>query len=93
MPNAPNNFFVTTIAPQHTIQINWDDQADNELGFEFYRSVLPGGPYTLITTPTTPATISANNPQGFTSEGLTPNTTYYYRMRSVNNKGGSAYTP
>ncbi len=92
VPNAPNNFFVTTIAPDK-IKITWDDQANDELGFEIYRSQLPGGPYTLITTPTTPDTDMANNPQGYTSIGLTPNTTYYYRMRAVNNRGGSAYTP
>lgn len=88
-PAKPSNFFANVLS-ENSIIINWDDNASNELGFELYRSTTSGNGYTLIDI--IDAT-SGSNPQSYTDAGLTPNTTYYYRMRAVNNSGGSAYAP
>lgn len=88
-PAPPNNFFASH-ASNSSINISWDDRSDNETGFELYRSVSSGSGYVLVTI--IPAT-SGTNPQTYTDTNLQTNTTYYYRMRAINESGGSSYTP
>lgn len=69
-----------------TIQLDWSDNpssANNETGFEVYRANQPGGTYTLIGK--TGADIVS-----FLDQGLSPNTSYYYVIRAVNDNGASA---
>jgi hypothetical protein len=89
VPATPTNFFASSTSPT-SVTINWDDRANNELGFELYRSVISGSSYELVTI--IPAK-TTSNPQSYIDNNLSANTTYYYRMRAVNNSGGSAYTP
>ncbi|MBK6266512.1 fibronectin type III domain-containing protein [Marivirga sp. S37H4] len=89
VPAKPTNFSANVLS-DNSIKINWDDNADNELAFELYRSTQSGTAYSLIER--IPAT-SASNPIAYIDEPVSANTTYYYRMRAVNNDGGSAYTP
>lgn len=87
-PAKPSNFFANTLS-ENSIVINWDDNASDELGYEIYRTTSSGTNYALI------QIISGSsqpNPQSYVDSGLDPNITYYYRMRAVNNSGGSAYT-
>src|SRR5205085_1875689 len=63
--------------------INDPAPASNETGFEIYRGTNSGGPYQLIRI--TPAETSSYN-----DSSLTPNTTYYYVVRAINNTGASA---
>jgi len=88
VPNKPKNVFLTLNASSN-ILINWDDNSTNESGYEIYRAVNPGGPYTLIEI-TSPKTTP--NPQFFIDTEIDQNTTYYYVLRAVNDKGGSEYT-
>ncbi|MFM9908491.1 MAG: PA14 domain-containing protein, partial [Chitinophagaceae bacterium] len=88
-PAPPNNFFGSAASPT-SIKISFDDRSANEDSFELYRSTTAGSGYVLVSL--IPATNSATNPQVYTDLNLQANTTYYYRMRSVNCFGSSAYT-
>lgn len=80
---APTNLILSN-ATQTSIKLTWGDNSSNETGFRIERS--PNG-----TTFTEIATVGANV-ETYTSTGLTCNTTYYYRVRSYNAGGNSAYT-
>jgi hypothetical protein len=84
VPDAPTDF--AAIADGTTqIDLAWTDNADNESGF-----VVERGPsaeqfdYVIE--------VSANV-EAHSDTGLTPATTYHYRMRAVNATGESANTP
>ncbi len=69
-----------------SIGLSWTDYADNETGFQIERSLTSsGGDFSVI------ATVPANTTL-YTSNGLTPETRYYYRIRAINNSGASLYT-
>ncbi len=60
------------------VQLNWQDQSNNETGFENWRSTNEAGPYALVGTANT---VDATN---FTDNTVTGNTKYYYRIKSKN---------
>ena len=69
----------------HTrIDLAWDDNSNNESGFELERS-LDAASWQLV------ATLGANS-IGYADPDLDPSTTYHYRLRSFNSLGGSSYT-
>lgn len=75
-----------TSSPPPTPQINlsWADNSSNEAGFKLQRS--PDGiNFTLI------ATLGANVTT-YLDTGLTASTDYYYRVRSYNSGGSSAFS-
>ncbi|GAA5034668.1 hypothetical protein GCM10011506_29330 [Marivirga lumbricoides] len=88
VPAKPTNFFVNLLN-DNSIVINWDDNSSDELAFELYRSVQSGSGYKLVQRIN--ATTGAN-PQSYVDTPLNANTNYFYRMRAVNNSGGSEYT-
>ena len=68
-----------------TINLSWEDHSDNELGFKIERSIGTSSTFTEqgkvgpnITT--------------YTSDSLTPNTQYTYRVRAYNTIGDSGYS-
>ena len=90
IPDAPSNF---TAQPLDTtrIRLDWQDNSDNEDSFILERRDFPVGAFAVI------ATLPASNPATTTGgtityvdTGLTPNTTYEYRVRSHNVAGDSA---
>lgn len=74
VPNAPTGL---TFAPvtQTSIQLNWTDNAANEVGYAVYRST-DGTNYTFISQ-------TAVDAVSFNDTGLFPGTTYFYRVYAV----------
>ncbi len=82
-PLAPSNLFA--VADTFSVDLNWDDNSDNEIGFKIERkddSLNVPGTWTLIDS------VGANGTT-FTDIGLTPNTVYSYRIYAYNEAGNS----
>ena len=97
LPATPTALTVTVPAtPTGRTQLNlrWTDNAFNESGFNVQRGTNAVGPWTTLTT--MPANTATNptvtGPVTGANGGLTPNTTYYYRVRAFNAAGNSPYT-
>ena len=65
------------------IQLSWTDVADNESGYEIFRSSSMSGTYTLLTT--LPA-----NTSNYLNDNLTANSTYYYKVRAITSDGNNS---
>jgi len=83
-PAAPSNLNGSA-GGMYIINLTWNDNANNELGYRIESKIGATGIYELLTTfgPNTRAT-SFNN--------LIEGTQYYYRLRGVNAGGLSAYS-
>jgi hypothetical protein len=84
-PIAPANLTVRPTSSSQ-IDISWSDMSTNETGFQLERSLASGLNFEIITT--TNANLTA-----YSNIGLTPNTKYFYRVRSINGVGSSVATP
>ena len=78
-PDAISNLAVASFTKTQIV-LSWAENATpayNEKYFEIYRATQAGGPYTLI---------AKNNANvvTYTDNNLTPNTSYYYKVRPVN---------
>ncbi|MBX2916024.1 MAG: fibronectin type III domain-containing protein [Cyclobacteriaceae bacterium] len=81
-PNSPDAIasFLGYALTESSIALSWTDKPSptyNETGFEVYRSLSSGAGYSLV------ALLPANTIT-YTDNNLTPNTTYYYKIRPVN---------
>jgi titin len=83
-PSAPSGLIATAASPS-SINLNWTDASSNETGFQIERSLSSESGFALITT-------ASANAVAHSDGSLTANTTYYYRMRSINANGNSGYT-
>ena len=81
--DAPSNLEAVTVSNSR-IKLTWEDNSDNETGFEIERRKA-GGSYTQIAAVDSDTTV-------FNDTGLTNNTRYYYRVRAYNTAGDSAYS-
>jgi hypothetical protein len=84
IPTAPSALAVTANSSSQ-ITLTWADNSNNETGFQIERSLTNGSGFTPVTT-------TAANAATFSNTGLAASTTYYYRIRSTNTAGSSAYT-
>ena len=84
LPNVPTGLTATAVSNTQ-INLTWTDNSTNEVGFKIERKNGPAGTYTEI------ATVGAGV-QAYNSTGLTGLTQYFFRIRSYNNDGNSAYT-
>ena len=81
-PLAPSQLRTLNIT-RASITLNWRDNANNEQGFAIERS-LNGRTWIRIAT-------TAANVRTFVDNGLTRNTTYWYRVQAFNQAGASPY--
>jgi len=84
IPIPPGNLQANAIS-QTQIELNWDDNSNNELGFKLEKSVGDSNSFIHL------ADVNANI-EDYTDSGLTPNTTYYYRIAAYNNGGNSTWS-
>jgi len=84
VPEAPSNLdAVASSASQ--IDLSWQDNSGNETGFKLERSLDGMAPWAAI------ATLPGNS-TNFQDSGVSPGTTYYYRVLSYNTTGSSGYS-
>ncbi|MFH1198699.1 MAG: S8 family serine peptidase [Candidatus Omnitrophota bacterium] len=83
VPAAPTNLWAQLNSATE-VSLGWTDNSNNETGFKIERQINNSGPFTLIKT-------MAANILGYQDKGLTPNTTYTYRVYAYNAVGNSAY--
>lgn len=83
-PVAASGLTATPVSATR-INLTWSDNSTNETEFVISRSTSSGGPYTEV------ATVGANV-TSYANLGLSPNTVYYYVVRSRNGSGSSANT-
>ncbi len=81
-PNAPMGF-VASMVSTSSLSLAWTDNSANEDGYQLERS-FDGVAYTQIATTSVDAA-------GHIDNGLSPATSYYYRLRAFNVGGASEY--
>ncbi|MGQ7848599.1 fibronectin type III domain-containing protein [Granulosicoccus sp. 3-233] len=80
-PVAPDNL-VTNAISSTDVLLSWNDNSDDESGFDLQRSTDQTN-WTSVATPGT-------NTSSVTDTGLEPETTYHYRILAVNSVGHSS---
>ena len=79
----PSNLRVVANA-YNKITVQWNDDSNNEDGFEITRSTSATGTYVIV------GTVVENATSFVDSVGLEPNTKYFYNVRAINQFGASA---
>ncbi len=83
-PVAPSNL-AAIFTTARTITLSWTDNSSNEEGFQIERRISTQPAFVSI------ATVTANS-VSYADTGLTPHTTYYYRVCAFNQTVTSTYT-
>lgn len=68
------------------VRFNWRNSSNDAVGFEIERRTGGAGTFSEI------ATVESDTISSFEDLGLTPHTTYFYRVRAYNNYGNSDYS-
>jgi M6 family metalloprotease-like protein len=84
LPPAAPSALVAAAVKGRKINLTWKDNASNESGFKVERSVNQ--------TSWTQLTVTGANVSSYTSSNLSAGTRYYYRVRTYNSSGNSAYS-
>lgn len=83
IPPVPPSGLSASAASDSRINLSWTDNSSVESGFKIERKTGVDGVYQLI------ASASASP---YIDSGLSPGTTYYYRVNAYNSSGNSAYS-
>jgi len=83
-PAAPSNLWAGA-ATAKKINLTWQDNSNNETGFQIFRSTSAGGTYLAVATVKPGVTYYGDS----TLDG---STTYYYKVWAIDQSGPSAYT-
>jgi len=91
-PISPTNFTATALDTQR-IRLDWIDASNNEANYVLERRLPPVGPFAIINggspLPGSAPPSATGGAMTFTDTGLSPNTTYEYRLRARNVAGDS----
>jgi len=82
VPSSPTNLIATS-AGSSQINLTWDSSLSGATSYYLYRSTAYYGTYSNIAVLTSPS---------YADTGLTGNSTYYYKVQSVNSAGSSGYS-
>ncbi|MDI6787690.1 MAG: fibronectin type III domain-containing protein, partial [Planctomycetota bacterium] len=82
-PTAPSSLTATAVS-QFQINLTWVDNSTNEDGFEIERKIGAGGGWELLT-------ILGAGRTSYSNTALSPDTTYYYKVRGYNTGGYGDY--
>lgn len=82
LPTAPAKLQATTV-DYKTVELNWESNGGNNTAYEIVRSTSENGVYSQI------ASVTETN---FVDTTLDPNTTYFYKVRTISTTGESEYT-
>jgi hypothetical protein len=85
LPPSPPSGLTAVVVSTVRINLSWTDNSNNEVGFKIERKEGPGGIYSQVST-------AGPNETTYSDLGLTPGTTYYYRIRAFNRSGDSNYS-
>jgi len=83
-PPAPTNL-TATAASTTQINLSWTNNATDESGFIIQRAPSATGTFT-------PIGIAAGGQSNYQDSGLSPGTTYFYRVYATDNTGNSSFT-
>jgi hypothetical protein len=83
-PAAPTGLSATA-ASSTAINLSWTDNATTETSYLLERDVSVNFPNPVVTT-------LAANTTSYSDTGLSPSSTYYYRVRAANGSGNSNYS-
>jgi fibronectin type 3 domain-containing protein len=75
-PTPPSNL-ATMAVTSTSITLNWQDNSDNEVGFQIQRATSAGGPWNVVGS-------TGANATSYADTGLDPSTTYYYEVVAFN---------
>ena len=81
---APTNLNIVVVGPTF-VNIAWQDNSNNESGFEISRSEMPNQGFQ-------PIHVTSADATGYTDSGLQPETQYYYRIRAIGTNQTSSFT-
>ncbi|HEV7299861.1 MAG TPA: DNRLRE domain-containing protein [Tepidisphaeraceae bacterium] len=84
-PAAPSGLAATAMSATQ-INVSWTDASSNETGFVIERATNSTFTQGLTSVAATAANVTSHN----NTTGLSPSTTYYYRVRAINGAGDSA---
>ena len=74
---APPSNLATMAVTSTSITLNWQDNSNNELGFQIQRATSSGGPWSVV------GSVGANV-TSYMDSGLGSSTTYYYQVAAFN---------
>ena len=83
-PQAPSGLSVAMLSVS-MLHLTWTDNSANETGFKVERSPDGTSGWTLVRD-------AAANTTSWNDSGLTPGTTYYYRVKAYTGMGDSTYS-
>jgi hypothetical protein len=84
LPQAPSNL-VASASSNSQVNLAWTDNSVNEDGFKIERATALTGPWSQIAT-------TGPDVNSYIDTGLTPSTTYFYRICAYNAGGNSGYS-